>query len=145
MSFEVSIASSSASPPSDPNPADIVCETSVEDASYADGIWTLRIKNVVTGKESVKTCNVFISCVGGLREPSYPAFASESKDFKGDVFHSARWDHSVDLKGKRLVLVGNGCSAAQIVSTPHLARALLSSSDVNDAMRCPTSSTTVLP
>lgn len=93
----------------------IVLQTMVEEASYADGIWTLRIKNLVTGEESIKTCNVFISAVGGLREPSIPGFAANNKDFEGEVFHTAQWDHSVDIKGKHLVLVGNGCSAAQVV------------------------------
>ncbi|KAK6530518.1 hypothetical protein TWF694_003862 [Orbilia ellipsospora] len=37
------------------------------------------------------------------------------ESFKGSIFHSAVWDHSVDIKGKDVVLVGNGCSAAQIV------------------------------
>lgn len=35
--------------------------------------------------------------------------------FPGPVFHSARWDHSVDLKGKRIGVVGSGASAIQIV------------------------------
>ena len=40
--------------------------------------------------------------------------------FKGTAFHSARWDHSVDLKGKRVGIVGSGASAIQIV--PELAK-----------------------
>ncbi len=35
--------------------------------------------------------------------------------FPGHVFHSARWDHSVDLNGKRIGVVGSGASAIQIV------------------------------
>ena len=35
--------------------------------------------------------------------------------FPGHVFHSARWDHTVDLKGKRIGVVGSGASAVQIV------------------------------
>jgi cation diffusion facilitator CzcD-associated flavoprotein CzcO len=35
--------------------------------------------------------------------------------FPGHVFHSARWDHSVDLEGKRIGVVGSGASAVQIV------------------------------
>lgn len=35
--------------------------------------------------------------------------------FPGDVFHSARWDHSIDLNGKRIGVVGSGASAVQIV------------------------------
>ncbi|KAL8287672.1 hypothetical protein RQP46_003530 [Phenoliferia psychrophenolica] len=93
----------------------ITLKTSIEEASYADGIWTLRIKNLETGVESVKTCNVFVSAVGGLREPSIPAFAAGNKDFEGEVWHTARWNHDVDITGKHVVLVGNGCTAAQVV------------------------------
>ena len=35
--------------------------------------------------------------------------------FPGHVFHSARWDHTVDLNGKRIGVVGSGASAVQIV------------------------------
>lgn len=35
------------------------------------------------------------------------------EEFEGEVFHSARWDHTVDLSGKRVGVIGNGCSAAQ--------------------------------
>src|SRR6185503_19689963 len=34
---------------------------------------------------------------------------------RGSLFHSARWDHSVDLSGKRVAVVGTGASAIQIV------------------------------
>ncbi|MFH0176133.1 flavin-containing monooxygenase [Streptomyces cacaoi] len=37
------------------------------------------------------------------------------EDFDGPVFHSARWDHSVDLTGRRVTVVGGGASAVQIV------------------------------
>ncbi|KAK4700697.1 hypothetical protein P7C70_g5544, partial [Phenoliferia sp. Uapishka_3] len=98
------------------NLRNIVLRTEVREASYADGIWTVRIRNLDTGVEAVKTCNIFITCAGGLREPSIPSFAaSKNSGFDGAVFHSAQWDHKVDYKGKHVVLVGNGCSGAQIV------------------------------
>ncbi|KAJ4290831.1 hypothetical protein N0V90_010026 [Kalmusia sp. IMI 367209] len=37
--------------------------------------------------------------------------------FKGLMFHTARWDHSYDYKGKKMAVVENGCSAAQVVPT----------------------------
>ncbi|WP_405764326.1 flavin-containing monooxygenase [Streptomyces sp. NBC_01538] len=37
------------------------------------------------------------------------------EDFDGPVFHTARWDHSVDLTGRRVTVVGGGASAVQIV------------------------------
>ena len=35
--------------------------------------------------------------------------------FKGPLFHSARWDHSLDLKGKTVAVIGTGASGQQIV------------------------------
>ena len=36
-------------------------------------------------------------------------------EFRGAAFHSAQWDHSVDLTGKRVAIIGTGASAIQIV------------------------------
>ncbi len=36
--------------------------------------------------------------------------------FDGDIFHTARWDHSVQLEGRRVGVVGNGSTGVQIVS-----------------------------
>ena len=36
-------------------------------------------------------------------------------EFQGPAFHSAEWDHSVDLTGKRVAIIGTGASAIQIV------------------------------
>jgi len=52
--------------------------------------------------------------VGGLSEPKLPDIEGID-DFQGVVFHSARWDHSVDLAGKRIAVIGTGASAIQIV------------------------------
>ena len=53
-----------------------------------------------------------ISAVGQLNRPQLPKI--EGRDsFAGPAFHSARWDHSVDLTGKRVGVIGTGCSAAQ--------------------------------
>ena len=38
-----------------------------------------------------------------------------SDRFKGPIFHSARWDHEVDLQGKRVAVIGTGASTIQIV------------------------------
>jgi cation diffusion facilitator CzcD-associated flavoprotein CzcO len=35
--------------------------------------------------------------------------------FRGEIFHSATWRQDVSLKGKRVVVIGNGCSATQLV------------------------------
>lgn len=62
--------------------------------------------------------DVVISAVGQLSEPRLPAI--EGLDtFAGDWFHSARWRHDLDLRGRRIAAIGIGASAIQYV--PHLA------------------------
>jgi len=60
------------------------------------------------------TADVLISAAGPLSEPSLPDIPGLA-DFPGEVFHSARWDHDLDLGGKRVAVVGTGASAIQIV------------------------------
>lgn len=94
----------------------VVFDTNVLWAKWSPstGLWTVKIQNKLTGEETTKTCNVVISAVGGLREPNIPEFV-QNTEFKGDVFHSARWNHNVEIAGRDVVVVGNGCSASQII------------------------------
>ena len=55
-----------------------------------------------------------ISGAGALHIPSLPDIAGLN-DFHGPVFHTAQWDHSVDLTGKRVAVIGTGASAIQVV------------------------------
>src|SRR4051794_22483322 len=55
-----------------------------------------------------------VSGTGPLVEPKRPNFPGLA-DFAGPAFHSARWDHSVDLRGKRVASIGTGASAIQYV------------------------------
>lgn len=55
-----------------------------------------------------------IAGVGGLRDPRLPTLPGLG-GFEGRSWHSARWDHGVDLRGKRIAVVGTGASAIQIV------------------------------
>ncbi len=52
--------------------------------------------------------------VGQLNRPSIPDFAGR-ESFAGPQFHSAQWDHSVDLAGKRVAVIGSAASAVQFV------------------------------
>ena len=58
--------------------------------------------------------DVLISACGGLTEPLYPDIPG-IQEFAGPAMHTARWDHSVDLRGKRVAVVGTGASAIQVV------------------------------
>jgi cation diffusion facilitator CzcD-associated flavoprotein CzcO len=60
------------------------------------------------------TADVVVSGCGGLVEPALPAVPGV-ETFQGPAVHSARWDHDVDLTGKRVGVVGTGASAIQIV------------------------------
>jgi cation diffusion facilitator CzcD-associated flavoprotein CzcO len=59
------------------------------------------------------TADVLVSAVGALCEPSLPDIKG-IETFGGEIFHSARWNHEADLKGKRVALIGTGASAIQI-------------------------------
>lgn len=60
------------------------------------------------------TADVVISGMGGLSTPSYPALKG-LESFQGKTFHSQRWDHDYDLRGKRVAVIGTGASAIQFV------------------------------
>lgn len=60
------------------------------------------------------TADVVVSATGPLSDPRLPEIPGLDA-FPGPVFHSARWDHGVDLRGKRVAVVGTGASAIQIV------------------------------
>jgi cyclohexanone monooxygenase len=57
--------------------------------------------------------DVLVSAVGALCEPALPAIKG-IESFRGELFHSARWNHDTDLRGKRVALIGTGASAIQI-------------------------------
>ena len=57
---------------------------------------------------------VVIAAAGPITEPAVPALPG-IESFTGDVFHSGRWNHSVDLRGKRVAVVGTGASAVQFI------------------------------
>jgi cation diffusion facilitator CzcD-associated flavoprotein CzcO len=60
------------------------------------------------------TADAFVLATGALSEPVIPDVPGLG-DFDGPVFHSARWDHGADLRGKRVAVIGTGASAIQFV------------------------------
>ncbi|KAH9214487.1 monooxygenase [Leptodontidium sp. 2 PMI_412] len=75
--------------------------------------WEVRLRDAAN-KEFVKEATIFISAVGGISEPRNIKFPGLEK-FQGKTFHTARWDHTYHYQGKRMAIIGNGCSAAQVV------------------------------
>ena len=81
--------------------------------------WLLHIRDKKTGELFLHECQILFSAAGQLvqpRELDIPGLDS----FKGAVFHSARWDHSVSLDGKDVVVIGNGCLFKQVHSQPRI-------------------------
>jgi cation diffusion facilitator CzcD-associated flavoprotein CzcO len=60
------------------------------------------------------TADVLVNASGPLCEPSQPALPGLDR-FTGPVFHSARWNHDFDLRGRKVAVVGTGASAIQFV------------------------------
>lgn len=84
-------------------------------ASWNDaGFWEVRLLDCQTHIEYTRTATIFISAVGGISKPRDTRFPGMEK-FSGEIFHTARWNHQFDYRGKRLAVIGNGCSAAQVV------------------------------
>lgn len=66
------------------------------------------------GVEHSFEADAVVSAVGQLNRPQLPSIDGR-ESFAGPSFHSAQWDHEVDLAGKRVGVIGTGCSAAQFV------------------------------
>ncbi len=79
-----------------------------------EGIWQLRTS---TGEEI--SAEIVVSSVGQLNRPHVPEISGLDR-FQGDSFHSALWNHDVDLEGKKVAVIGNAASAVQFV--PQIAR-----------------------
>ena len=71
-------------------------------------MWTLHLYDLEKSEEYMHTCKILFSASGLLSEPR-PCDIPGFETFKGALFHSSRWDHEVNLKGKNVVVVGNGC------------------------------------
>lgn len=58
--------------------------------------------------------DILLAACGQLSIPQVPAIPGRER-FAGPSFHSARWRHDVPLEGRRVAVIGTGCSAIQIV------------------------------
>jgi cation diffusion facilitator CzcD-associated flavoprotein CzcO len=83
----------------------------VEALEWDSGVGHWRV-TLADGSEL--TPKAVVSGIGALHVPSVPAIPGASR-FAGKVFHSAQWDHSCDLRGKRVAVIGTGASAIQFV------------------------------
>jgi len=97
-------------------PGKMVFGKAVERREWLEGKgrWRLTARDVATGEVMVHECQFLFAGTGQFalpRELDVPGV----ERFRGVVMHSARWRPEVELKGKRVVVFGNGCTATQIV------------------------------
>ncbi|KIK57688.1 hypothetical protein GYMLUDRAFT_98447 [Collybiopsis luxurians FD-317 M1] len=79
--------------------------------------YSVQVTDTVSGEITSLEANVMFYAIGGFQKPVFSADAvvPGADSFKGLIWHSARYRHDVELKGKRVGVVGNGCSGAQLV------------------------------
>ncbi|WP_110208287.1 flavin-containing monooxygenase [Nocardioides daejeonensis] len=85
--------------------------TAVVDAAWEEDQQRWRVS---LSDGSTVVAKTVIGAAGGLSEPRLPEIEGIDT-FAGEIFHSARWNHDVDLTGKRIAVIGTGASAIQIV------------------------------
>jgi cation diffusion facilitator CzcD-associated flavoprotein CzcO len=84
--------------------------TEVQSASWDEE----RAKWVLQTTAGEHEADVLLTACGQLSVPSVPPLP-ELDSFEGPEFHTAQWRHDVDLNGKRVAVIGTGCSAIQVV------------------------------
>ncbi|NJO13488.1 MAG: NAD(P)/FAD-dependent oxidoreductase [Gammaproteobacteria bacterium] len=69
---------------------------------------------ITTASGDTHEVNALVAALGQLNRPALPEIPGRTT-FTGAAFHSARWDASVDLTGKRVAVIGSAASAVQII------------------------------
>lgn len=95
--------------------------TAVESAKWDDATkkWKTEVsvqgaKDAEFGSTYTITSDFLVSAVGQLNVPRMPDIPGVD-EFRGKIMHSARWDWSYDLRGKKVAIIGNGATAIQII------------------------------
>lgn len=100
--------------------------TAVDGAAWDDDAKKWKVDVKVTGGKDAEyspgytiSSDYLVSGMGQLNEPNYPKIHGLDS-FQGKKIHSARWDWTYPLEGKRIAVIGNGATAAQAI--PELAK-----------------------
>jgi 4-hydroxyacetophenone monooxygenase len=89
-------------------------ETQVERAEWRDedSTWELTVTDRSGLRRSWRTN--FIVCAAGLFSTPLEADFEGKERFSGRIVHTTNWDHSFDCTGKKVAIIGNGSSGAQL-------------------------------
>ncbi|MEZ0339751.1 flavin-containing monooxygenase [Mycobacterium sp. pV006] len=88
--------------------------TTVLRADYEENQQLWRITTESDGRRDSITARFLINAGGVLTVPKLPDIAGVDS-FSGPTVHTARWDHDLDLRGKRVGIIGTGASAVQVI------------------------------
>ncbi len=82
--------------------------------AFTGAVWDAgrALWQVETDRGPIRT-RAIVSGMGGLHHPAYPDIPGR-ETFSGPAFHTAAWDHRVDLRAKRIGVIGTGASAIQV-------------------------------
>src|SRR3954465_9650787 len=73
-----------------------------------------RLWHIRTDPGGVVTARFLVNASGVLITPKLPDIDGVDS-FAGVAMHTARWDHTQDLAGKRVAIIGTGASAVQVI------------------------------
>ncbi|KAF9887909.1 hypothetical protein FE257_009431 [Aspergillus nanangensis] len=90
------------------------CGVEVVEARWDETRWRVSLRDLETNHLFHREAEILVSCVGTISIPK-DCDIPNREVFQGAVWHSARWEHGYELAGKTVAVVGNGCSAAQLV------------------------------
>ena len=76
---------------------------------YNNSQWTVK-----TSQDKTYVADLLFSAAGILHKPAYPDIPG-LESFAGVCMHSSRWDDSIDIKGKRIGVIGTGSTASQLI------------------------------
>ena len=88
----------------------LCCGAEIVRCAFSDGRWQLE-----TQRGERDQADVVIAATGVLHHPNVPDIAG-LEAFAGACFHSARWDHTVAVDGRRVGIIGTGSTAVQMVA-----------------------------
>lgn len=84
--------------------------------SSTEKLWTVQATNSATGEDKTYTCTFLWMCQGYYNHAEgYTPQWDGMADFKGEIIHPQTWPEETDLKGKKVVCIGSGATAATLV------------------------------
>ncbi|KAH8655441.1 hypothetical protein BX600DRAFT_489099 [Xylariales sp. PMI_506] len=95
----------------------ITFNTTVTNAVWNDeaGQWLVDVQSASTDSTSSLTCDILVNASGILNNFKYPGIRGLQTFAAGPILHTAAWDSSVSLRGKRVAIIGAGASALQVL------------------------------